>query len=83
MLGYICTDSTYMVCIGFEPKRWTLGAIMCYQRGCNCNGCFISETYTQTLKKRCAMKYCVRELVRKFGLPDDTTLNNILQEEDE
>ena len=82
MLKYTCADSSYMVLIDFEPKRWTLGAVMCYQRGCKCNGCFISETYTETLKERCAMKYCVRELIKKFGLPDSVTMKEILQEEE-
>lgn len=67
--------------IGTDPYKWTIGAIQCYKRGCRCKGCYISKTYPETLYYRCSMKYCVRELIRKFGLPDDVTLDAILQEE--
>lgn len=83
MRGYIYSDGSYTVLAGLaEPRKWTLGAIMCYQRGCRCEGCFISKTYTQTLKERCAMKHCVRELIRKFGLPDEVTMKKNLQEDE-
>ena len=67
--------------IGTDPYRWTVGAIYCYKRGCNCRGCFIPKTYPETLYNRCSMKYCVRKLIRKYGLPDDVTLDGIIQEE--
>ncbi len=67
--------------IGIEPSKWTFDAYQCYKRGCNCNGCFIQKTYIETLKNRCAMKYCVKQLIRKFGLPNDLTLEQILMEE--
>ena len=69
--------------IGIEPSKWTFDAIQCYRRGCNCKGCFIQNTYIETLRGKCAMKYCVRLLIKKFGLPSDTTLKEILMEENE
>ncbi len=66
---------------GLEPNKWTIGAIQCYKRNCNCKGCFIQQTYVETLYYRCAMKYCVRQLIKKYGAPDDITLNNITEEE--
>lgn len=45
--------------------RWTESAIDCYERGCVCNGCFM----TKILETRCLMKSTVIALVRKFGKP--------------
>lgn len=67
--------------IGIEPTKWTFDAIQCYKRGCNCKDCYINKTYIETLRGRCAMKYTVRKLINKFGLPNDTTLTEILQED--
>ena len=76
----IYTDNIY---IGSEPHKWTLGAIKCYQRGCRCEGCYIKKTYPQTLGYMCAMKHSVRFLIKKFGLPDNITLQQVLEQEDE
>lgn len=63
-----------------EPNKWTVGAIQCYKRGCNCEGCFITKTYVETLYYRCAMKYCVRKLIEKYGLPANLITDNITKE---
>lgn len=68
--------------LSINPYKWTAGAIYCYKRGCNCKGCFIQKTYKDTLANRCSMKYCVRILIERYGLPDDITFENILQEEE-
>ena len=51
-------------------KMWTDGAIFCYERGCNCNGCFVADIITS---QSCLMKNAVLELVRKFGKPYEDT----------
>jgi hypothetical protein len=62
----------YNVVTGFEPKDWTIGAIKCYKRGCQCRGCFIEKTYRETLGYgKCSMKVSVRKLILKKGLPKD------------
>ena len=67
---------------GVEPQRWTIGAIQCYKRGCNCSGCFLSETYYETLGHgRCSMKIAVRKLIKKCGLPKDVTFIEEIEEE--
>lgn len=43
--------------------HWTTGSIYCYERGCNCQGCYMNDI----LESRCKMKCAVFELVRKFG----------------
>lgn len=67
--------------IDTDPIKWTFTAIQCYKRGCNCKGCYISETYS-SLSSHCSMKYCVRKLIRKYGLPDNVQLNETIQEEE-
>lgn len=67
--------------IDLEPSKWTIGAIQCYKRNCRCKGCFIHDTYRDTLYYMCAMKYCVRLLIKKYGVPDDIELSNIQQED--
>lgn len=49
-------------------RRWTLSAIDCYKIGCNCSRCTIPEI----METPCKMKYCVLELVKKFGKPVNT-----------
>lgn len=64
----------YRMVTGFEPHNWTTGAILCYKRGCNCQGCFISRTYRETLSQgRCCMKLAVRQLILRHGLPENIT----------
>lgn len=47
---------------------WTEGAIYCYKRGCNCQGCYMNDLIEST---PCRMKNAVLELVRKFGKPPE------------
>ena len=48
-------------------KHWTDLSRFCYQRGCNCEGCYIKDC----LETHCFMKTAVFELVRKFGAPPE------------
>lgn len=62
-------------------KQWTKTAIECYQRGCVCKGCPMSN-----LETPCRMKGSVIELVRKFGAPQDKVKKideRILEEQEE
>lgn len=68
--------------ISINPERWTIGAIKCYQRGCVCSGCFIHETYKQTLGRQCMMKKSVMMLVQKFGVPEDFDFENFIDIDD-
>lgn len=64
----------YEIVTGFEPQKWTTGAILCYKRGCNCKECFINETYKDTLSNgRCCMRLAVRQLILRHGLPENIT----------
>ncbi|MBQ7450697.1 hypothetical protein IJS77_04705 [bacterium] len=47
-------------------SRWTETAIMCYDRGCMCDGCYIQDI----LSDKCMMKYSVITLVRILGKPN-------------
>ena len=49
-------------------KTWTKGSIFCYERGCNCNGCFVKDLITS---QPCIMKNAVIELVKKLGKPPE------------
>ena len=51
-----------------KPRRWTRGSIECYNIGCNCSKCDIVPA---DLTVSCKMKYAVRELVRKYGKPQE------------
>ncbi len=53
-----------------EPIRhvWTHGAITCYMRLCNCEGCPISDLLKSS---RCMMKYSVAALVTQVGQPTE------------
>lgn len=53
-----------------HAEHWTEGAVFCYKRGCNCNGCYVKDM----LETRCEMKRAVFELVRKFGKPPENEL---------
>lgn len=50
-------------------RRWTVTAMDCYKRGCNCNGCFYQDFFSGSTQK-CQMKAAVLELVRTLGTPD-------------
>ena len=69
------------VILNMDPEKWTVGAIECYKNGCNCRNCFIAKTYKSITAQGCLMKYCVRVLIKKYGLPDDVTLENAIQDE--
>ena len=47
-------------------RQWTLAAKECYERGCNCQGCYMRDLITSDI---CRMKGAVLELVRKYGKP--------------
>lgn len=55
--------------LGYAPLRniryWTKQAKECYFNGLNCSICDLAKD----LKKKCHMKPCVIELVKKFGKP--------------
>jgi len=48
-----------------EWRRWTRGAVECYNRSCICEGCPVKDI----LSSECQMKYAVISLVRTQGLP--------------
>ena len=45
--------------------HWSESAIMCYERGCKCDGCPIQEIITS----QCMMKHSVLVLVKNIGKP--------------
>lgn len=47
--------------------KWTPGAIDCYNRGCNCEGCPIKRV----MESHCWMKSSVMLLVREIGKPNE------------
>lgn len=52
-------------------NQWTLDAIMCYNRGCKCKGCFFEDFFSKPLT--CQMKFSVIGLVRLLGRPKMTS----------
>ena len=52
---------------------------MCYNRGCNCNGCYYEDFFTRPLK--CNMEYSVVKLIMKTGEPDRDLIEQILNKE--
>ena len=57
-------------------RRWSKGAIDCYNRNCVCNGC---ETF-DLIGKQCRMKYAVIFLVKNIGIPEETTKIEIIND---
>ena len=63
------------------PRRWTVAAVQCYLRGCNCKDCYYADFFEQDkflkkyskvdleTRKTCQMKASVLELVRVFDIP--------------
>lgn len=49
-------------------SNWTEGSIFCYERGCNCQGCYLKDLIESM---PCQMKAADIELVRKFGKPQE------------
>lgn len=58
-LGYVNEDFL---------RHWSKSAIECYNCGCVCSKCTVSEIREE--KTKCQMKQYVLELVKKFGVPD-------------
>jgi len=56
---------------------WTIEAINCYKSGCYCSKCETIKHIESSDKESCPMKYIVRELVKKFGAPDDDTITRL------
>lgn len=54
-------------------RRWTQSAIECYNIGCDCSKC----QYSRILLTPCQMRNTVILLVKKFGKPKETDLENI------
>lgn len=57
-----------------ERNRWTIASIMCYERGCVCEGC----KYRECLESECKMKESVLGLVREVGVPRDENIRDLL-----
>lgn len=50
-------------------RKWTVEAVLCYLKKCNCSRCYIAK-FCETLNSQtCRMKNVVIALVRKFGVP--------------
>ena len=52
-----------------STKQWNDTAIDCYNINCNCEKCFIYNTYFRKYKQECMMKYCVKYFLMKLGAP--------------
>lgn len=57
-----------------NPRRWTISALECYIRGCNCDGCFYQNYLTEY---ECQMKATVLKLVKMYGIPTEKDLKRI------
>ena len=57
-------------------RKWTASAIYCYKIGCNCSKCYIPDI----METHCMMKFCVIELVKKFGKPKFNKVKGIINE---
>lgn len=62
-------------------RDWNNTAKDCYKIGCVCQDCPIYELYFENSNKKCQMKYVVREMVRRFGIPDDLKRKRIVEGE--
>lgn len=54
--------------INTKGKVWSESAIACYERGCNCQGCYYTEFFEGSGHK-CHMNVYVTELVKLLGRP--------------
>ena len=50
-------------------ERWTREAIRCYNLKGDCTKCTIAYNYETINQYNCLMKYCVQELLYKYGKP--------------
>ncbi len=57
---------------------FTQSAKECYTLGCTCSKCMIVPDF---FKRKCRMKYSVRELVKKYGAPDIKEYKDINKDE--
>ena len=57
-------------CLGkfAKPLSWNYTTKMCYERGCMCDGCILTE-----YNIKCHVKAAVLESVRLFGAPFERT----------
>ncbi len=62
-------------------RRWTATALDCYKRGCNCEGCYYKDFFSESSQK-CQMKASVLELVRVIGTPN-VEIQQFLTDEEE
>ena len=51
-------------------KIWNDTAKDCYQLGCDCEHCFIYNTFFKGSEDICQMKYYVEKLLQKLGKPN-------------
>jgi len=63
-------------------RRWTRSAIGCYLRGCVCEGCIYHEFFKPS-GHICQMKTAVLYLVREFGAPERSMLEDPRIDEDD
>ncbi len=54
-------------------ERWTVGAIYCWSRNCQCEGCL----YTRIMESACKMKHSVIRLIKLHGKPTKRHLNRL------
>ena len=52
----------------FSHRAWSPLAIECYNRGCQCSGCYY-HSYFSDPRQKCQMKEAVRSLVAVYGKP--------------
>ena len=50
-------------------ENWTDSAIDCYELGGRCENCFLYSVIFRYSPSPCKMKYTVKKLLRKVGLP--------------
>lgn len=66
---------------------WTPLAKECLKRGCNCRGCFYDEFFKRSRNEGslayCRVKFAIRKLIKRFGLPEGITQPTIIESEAE
>lgn len=66
-----------------EKTFWTVSALMCYSRRCNCEGCFY-ESFFRHSNISCRMRESIEMLLEKYGKPKikvtgESLIKNIVQ----
>ena len=62
---------------------WTKSAVMCYERGGVCNGCYYENFFTKgtyDVQPYCKMKESIIFLVKEIGKPKNTKSKGIKNE---